>query len=143
MPNALFTEPAAPCPKRVLLVDQSDDARDVIRTILERRGVEIFEAPTARAGLELMRPLQPHVIVLDLETPGALNNYRSSGTDQELAGQQAEIVILGNLRRDQQPSRQHVVRTPYHYGPLIQMIEELARRSQQSAPSETRGSADH
>lgn len=120
MPNL-----ASDHPKRVLLVDQSDDSRDVLRTVLERRGVEIFEAPTARTGLEMLRQHHPDVIVLDLEAEAANDVTVRAAYDNERASNRAEMVILGNLRQDQQTADQHIVRKPYHYGPLIQKIEQL------------------
>ncbi len=111
--------------KRVLIVDRSDDSRDVIRTILERRGVEIYEALSARAGLEIVRQQRPDVIVLDLETDAADDVQVQAAYDDELATNKAEMVILGNLRRDQFHADRHLVRKPYHYGALIEKIEQL------------------
>ncbi len=131
MPNSTLTSPRSDSDKRVLLVDQSDDSRDVLRTMLERRGVEIFEAPSAQAGLELARRHRPDVVVLDLEAQAADGREVASRPDHELETQAAEIVILGNLRRGDTGSSRHVVRKPYHYGPLIQMIEQLVSQSRQ------------
>lgn len=112
--------------KRVLLVDQSDESRDVLRTVLERRGVEIFEAPTARTGLELVRLYRPNVIVLDAEVEAAEDDRLRAAYDDELAAQPAEMVVLGNLRGFPPSAGRHVVRKPYHYGPLVRMIQQLA-----------------
>lgn len=131
MPNLALNHPGLGHPKRVLLVDKSDDSRDVIRTVLERRGVEIYEAPSARTGLELLREHRPDVVVLDLEADAAEDAQVRAAYDSELASNSAEMVILGNLRQDQLPTGKHVVRKPYHYGPLIQKIEQLV---QQDAP---------
>ena len=53
--------------QRVLIVDQSPESREVLRTALERQGTEILEACRPRQGLEMVRTHQPDVIVLDLE----------------------------------------------------------------------------
>lgn len=127
MPNLAFDSSQRTQPKRVLLVDRSDDARDVIRTILERRGVEIIEAPSARAGLDLLKLHRPQVVVLDLETEAADDDTIRAAFDDAAAAGQAEMVILGNLRRDSPARDKHVLSKPYHYGPLIEMIEELVR----------------
>lgn len=129
MPDLALDHPAVSHPRRVLLVDRSDDSRDVIRTVLERRGVEILEAPSARTGLELLRRHRPDVVVLDLEAEAADDLQVRAAYDNELASNQAEMVILGNLREDQSCPDKHVLRKPYHYGPLIQMIEHLVRQS--------------
>ena len=110
---------------RVLLVDQSEDARAVLRTILERRGVQICEASSVSMGLELLRQYRPDVVVLDADAEAADTHRLRTAYGSELASQRGEMVILGNMDRDDISPGEHVVRKPYHYGPLIQQIEEL------------------
>ena len=112
-------------PKQVLIVDQSDDSRDVIRTVLERRGVGVHEAPGARPGLEILRQCHPDVVVLDLEADAADDDQVRAAYELEVAQGHAEIVILGNMRRSSEPIAKHLVSKPYHYGPLIRKIEQL------------------
>ncbi len=125
MPDLALDQSQPTHSRRVLIVDQSDDSRDVIRMALERRGVEIFEAPSAQAGLEMLRLHRPDVVVLDLESEAAEDAQVCAAYDSELESHCAEMVILGNLRRDRRTTDKHVMRKPYHYGPLIQKIEQL------------------
>jgi CheY-like chemotaxis protein len=115
--------------KRVLIVDQSEDSRSVFRTALERRGVRILEAPGARQGLEIVREQRPEVVILDLESAAADDTSIRAAYARELTTHPAELVVLGNLRRCDLAADQHVVRKPYHYGPLIRKIEQLIERS--------------
>ena len=64
------SEAAAPR-ARVLIVDESAECREVLRTALERRGVSTCEASEARQGLTLMRQQCPEVVVLDLDSRSA------------------------------------------------------------------------
>ncbi len=121
--------------KRVLIVDQSADSRHVFRTVLERRGVQILEAPGARQGLEILRQQRPEVVILDLEAEAADDAAVRAAYDTEMAEHRAELVVLGNLRRSDMTADQHVVRKPYHYGPLIRKIEELIEHSANLRPS--------
>ncbi|MFO7905157.1 MAG: response regulator [Planctomycetota bacterium] len=127
--------------KRVLLVDQSNDSRDVIRTVLERRGMEILEASSAGAGLEMLREHRPNVVVLDADAESADNPRLRTAYDHELASNQGEIVVLGNMDRDQMGSDKHLVRKPYHYGPLIQKIERLVSQRETDQPGERHNKA--
>jgi CheY-like chemotaxis protein len=113
----------------VLIVDQSEESRDVFRTVLERRGVEILEAPEARRGLELLRTSHPDVVVLDLEAESADDVLIRAAFDRELADQCAEMVVLGSLRHAGAPDSGHLVAKPYHYGPLIRKIEQLVEQT--------------
>lgn len=128
MPSLQPAPPQAGLHKCVLLVDQSHDSRAVIRTVLERRGMEILEASSAAAGLDMLREYRPNVVVLDTDAASADTPKLRTAYDQELASIHGEIVILGNMDRNQSGPDKHLVRKPYHYGPLIQRIEELVRR---------------
>ena len=110
----------------VLIIDGSEDSRHVLRTALERRGVQIFEAQYAKTGLELARKHRPTVIVLDSEAIPADDPSVRDSLGLETANQGTPIVVLGSIPKSEtlQP-RQSVVRKPYHYGPLVRKIEEL------------------
>lgn len=115
--------------KCVLIVDQSEDSRAVFRAALERRGLSMIEAPGARQGLDLLRQQRPEVVVLDLESTAADDPDLRAAYASELDRHGAELVILGNMRRSERAPDQHVVRKPYHYGPLIRKIEQLIDQS--------------
>ena len=117
--------------RSVLIVDHSEETREVLQTALERRGLRTFAASRAVAGLELARRHHPNLIVLDLEL---LDLELDDSSPAELCAPFAEqsrmehtpLVILGSVRRDRAdlPDGEFVAK-PYHYGPLIRKIEEL------------------
>jgi len=110
--------------RSVLIVDRSEENREVLGTALERRGRRIFAAGRARRGLELEATSPEEVYAL------FARQSREQGT---------ALVMLGRLRRDQptnasrrcsvgpraEPTGGEFVAKPYHYGPLIHRIEEL------------------
>ena len=109
----------------VLVVDQSDETREVLRTVLARRGAEVWEATQADAALVLAREHRPDVIVLDLEiAESASESVRAELGDPDSAV--APIVLLGTARRAEKdfPAGQFVPK-PYDYGPLVRKIEGL------------------
>ena len=110
----------------VLIIDNSEDSRQVLRTALERRGVEIFETGHAKRGLELARQHHPTLIVMDLEAVAVDDVSVRDNLDFEAENTQTPVVILGNLckKRTIRPNCSFV-RKPYHYGPLIRKIEQL------------------
>ena len=114
--------PALPC---ILIVDPSAESRDVLRTLLERRGAATLEAERPEQAIQLADRFQPDLIVLDADS----DQSAGAATDnlRHLADRTATpIVILGTLRRphDQLPPGQ-IVAKPYHYGPLIRKINDL------------------
>jgi DNA-binding response OmpR family regulator len=111
----------------VLIVEPRADERDVLSTVLARRGMRIWQAAQAAEGLELAHEHRPDVIVLDADCEAAVGDVAASFG----AGDSGEpaLVILGRIDRASLPHASHVVAKPYHYGPLIHKIEQLAARS--------------
>ena len=55
---------------RVLVVDDEQDARDLIVAVLEPCGVEVQAAASAREAIELLESMRPEVLVSDIGMPG-------------------------------------------------------------------------
>lgn len=113
-------------PCTVLVIDQSEDTRQVLRTALERRGIRIIETQTANDGLELVKSHHPELVVLDLEAIPADDLSLRETIDLETESRQTPVVILGNIHKNEALLPHcSVVRKPYHYGPLIRKIEQM------------------
>lgn len=122
-------------PRRsVLIVDGSEENRAVLRTALERRGVQIFEAARPQQGLEMARHHHPDLIVLDAEAIPFDDTDVSDGFEAESRAGQTGLIVLGNLRRRaaDAPYGEFVAK-PYHYAPLIRKIEDLLGAAQAAA----------
>ena len=55
---------------KILVIDDESGIRDLLDTILRRKGYDVVLAESGRKGLELFRRERPDVIVLDLKMPG-------------------------------------------------------------------------
>ena len=53
----------------VLLVDDDDDSRDIMRTIMEYQGALVIVATSAKAALIVMETMKPDVLVSDINMP--------------------------------------------------------------------------
>jgi PAS domain S-box-containing protein len=63
--------PAVPGPaRRVLVVEDNDDAREMLRNLLHLFGHEVHEACDGAAGIELARRLRPDAALIDIGLPG-------------------------------------------------------------------------
>ena len=60
----------APTSVRVLVIDDNEDARELLTALLESRGYGVLTAVDGPSGLEMLRGHQPHVAVIDLGLPG-------------------------------------------------------------------------
>ena len=62
--------PAKSVHGRVLVIDDYEPVRDIVRTFLERAGFEVVEAKDGVAAIETAKATKPELIVLDLAMPG-------------------------------------------------------------------------
>jgi CheY-like chemotaxis protein len=114
-------------PPSVLIVDPSEDNREVLCTALSRRGIQTWQAAAADEGLQLARQHRPDVIVFDveadrLEAVGASQRFAAQAGDQD-----CRLIVLGRLRRGPAPGGGRVIGKPYHFAPLVHTIEQLAK----------------
>src|SRR5262245_3224217 len=120
--------PSAPQPS-VLIVDSSADNREVLRTVLARRGMQILEAQATDEGLALAREHHPDVVVLDLEGQRADVATIREQFSEQTPGRDRSVIILGKIRRGPVFAGGHVISKPYHFAPLVHTIEQLAAKA--------------
>ncbi len=109
----------------VLIVDRSEETREVLTTALQRRGFRVLSAGRAWQGAELARFHQPDVVVLDLDSLGRTPEVAYARA-AELVDFLAQAILLGTRRPADRALGRRFVRKPYHYGPLIRRIEEVS-----------------
>jgi CheY-like chemotaxis protein len=66
--------------KKILVADDKDTGRELVRTVLENTGFQVYEAADGAEALEQARRIQPDLIILDLHMP----NLDGFGVIQEL-----------------------------------------------------------
>lgn len=58
-------------PKKILLIENDDEMRELMRTTLERNGYEVATATDGISGYDMALFIRPDVIVSDIRLPGA------------------------------------------------------------------------
>jgi PAS domain S-box-containing protein len=56
-------------PRRVLLIEDSGDAREMLRMMLQFAGHVVYDAADGDGGLELLKTLRPDVAIIDIGLP--------------------------------------------------------------------------
>lgn len=56
--------------RRILVVEDDEDVRTYLTTLLEDAGAEVYSASDGDAGVDAARVLHPDLITLDLSMPG-------------------------------------------------------------------------
>jgi DNA-binding response OmpR family regulator len=111
---------------RVLIVDESADTREVLRTLLARHGATTIEARQPDQAVELTLLHQPDLIVFDADSDHTASGEGVADVRAAASRNGTPIVILGTVRDPRKrPSFGQFVAKPYHYGPLIHKIEDL------------------
>ncbi len=55
---------------KILVIDDEPGIRDLLDTLLSRKGYDVVLADSGQKGLEIFRRARPDVVVLDMKMPG-------------------------------------------------------------------------
>ena len=72
--RAPASAPPARVARRILVIEDNTDAREMLRAQLERDGHEVHGAPDGPSGLEAAAAVRPDVVLIDIGLPG-LDGY--------------------------------------------------------------------
>ncbi len=102
---AAAPQPASP--RRILIVEDSRDSRDMLRYLLERAGHEVHEAGDGPSGVEAILTVRPDIALVDVGLPG-LDGYevarRVRATE---AGRTVRLVALTGYGLPEDHRRSH------------------------------------
>jgi DNA-binding response OmpR family regulator len=116
----------------ILVVDDQEPVRRVVRSLLERAGHRVTEAGDGLAALELLADDIPDAVLLDVTMPG-MDGWKTLGRIRELSdvpvlmltGRGAELERVRGLRAG---ADDYLVK-PFGRQELVARVEVLLRRS--------------
>ena len=79
---------------KILLIDDNQDIRDLMRLMLEKAGHLVFEAEDGSKGLTKAREIKPDLILLDVMMPGLSGFQVLEQLRQEKDSQLREVPTL-------------------------------------------------
>jgi DNA-binding response OmpR family regulator len=123
---------------RVLVVDDDDDIRALVRTLLERSGCTVDEAASGRDGLREFHARRPDLVVLDVSMPeldgwSVLERIRDM-SEVPVLMLTARGDELERVRGLQAGADDYVVK-PFGKQELVARVQALLRRAQRGAPA--------
>jgi DNA-binding response OmpR family regulator len=87
--------------KRILIVEDQADIRELIRMTLEIEDFDIHEAESGDLGLQMARQLKPDLVLLDVMMPGSLDGFGVCGHIKGDASlRKMKVVILSAKGQD-------------------------------------------
>lgn len=81
-------------PKRVLVIEDSDDAREMLRMMLELAGHVVYDAADGVRGLQLLDAVRPDAAIIDLGLPGIDGYQVASRIREEPYGRSMCLLAL-------------------------------------------------
>jgi len=125
--------PRSECPnrfkRRVLIIEDNRDAREMFRIMLELAGHEVLEAEEGVSGLELLRTTRPDVAVVDVGLPG-LDGYEIARRFRaEPGSERVMLVALTGYGTPEARERSRQAGFDHHLIKPVdtQVLEELMR----------------
>jgi CheY-like chemotaxis protein len=118
----------------ILVVDDHDLNRELVRTMLERKGYRVLQAENGEEGAEMARRERPSLILIDLAMPGkdGFATARELKADPELAATPLVAVTALAMRGDEARAREagfdDYVTKPVDRRVLEETIERLLKR---------------
>ena len=116
----------------ILVVDDEQDIRRIIRILLESSGYQVAEAPNGLAAVEYIRQ-QPNVdlVLMDIMMPG-LNGIEASRATRERCSAPILFLTAKTQERDKleayQAGGDDYLAKPFSHAELMMKVESLLRR---------------
>ncbi|HWX10007.1 MAG TPA: response regulator transcription factor [Gaiellaceae bacterium] len=124
---------------RVLVIDDDDDIRSLVVTLLERAGITVHDAPNGRDGLREFHSWRPDLVVLDVSMP-ELDGWNVLDRIRDMS---AVPVLMLTARGDElervrglQAGADDYVVKPFGKQELVARVQALLRRAAQGSPQE-------
>jgi CheY-like chemotaxis protein len=111
----LVPQDGVPLPsRRILLIDDNDDARDLMGMVLEMHGHQVAMADGGARGLVRAREFTPEIVFLDLGMP-VMDGYETAAALRRLPGlEKVWIVALSGWNDQATLARTHAAGFDYH-----------------------------
>lgn len=129
-------QPALQAPStRLLIVEDNEDAADLLQELLALAGQEVTVAYTGESAMLLARGFDPDVVLCDIGLPGAMNGYdvaRAFRADDHLKG--AFLVALTGYGRPDDVDRTHAAGFDAHLTKPIDIatVQELLAQAHEA-----------
>ena len=117
--------------KRILVVEDQEDLRGVLRDLLTGSGYAVAEAADGQAGVEMTRSERPDLVLMDIQLP-VMDGYEATRKIKTDPNHKATPVIAVSsyaMKGDEEKARaagcDHYVTKPYSPVQLLRIIRSF------------------
>jgi len=125
----------APAGRRVLVIEDDEDTREVVRLLLQSDGHHVETAAGGAEGMELAVRTSPDLVLVDIGLPG-LDGYAVGRRLRDALGDRVLMVAVTGYGRDEDRRRAtaagfdlHLVK-PVDYESVVRLLADGGRRRQ-------------
>lgn len=116
--------------KKVLVIDDEADIREIVRLYLADEGYEVIEAENGHEGILKAQQIKPDLIVLDIMMPGINGFEVAKHLKDDPNTQDIPIIILSVLAHDSQ-YRQGIldyISKPFRQEELVSIVRKILEK---------------
>ena len=121
--------------RRILVVEDQEDLREIARFALEGAGYEVVEAATGAEGVAMAEIEHPDLVLMDIQLP-VLDGYESTRRIKALPGMGPTIVIAVSsfaMKGDEEKARaagcDGYVTKPYSPKQLVDLVRQFLAKA--------------
>jgi two-component system chemotaxis response regulator CheY len=116
--------------ERILIVDDDESIRQIVRICLTDEGYEVFEAPNGQVALHTLAEFTPNLILLDLRMP-IMDGWEFAKRYETTPGPHAPIVaFVAALNAEQDCAdldAAGILAKPFDLDDLLKAVRNLVR----------------
>jgi two-component system cell cycle sensor histidine kinase/response regulator CckA len=130
----------APRSETVLLVEDSDELRSLVRGMLIAGGLEVYEASEAKEALAIIGHIEKplHLLITDIVMPGGIDGHQLAQQLYEVYPRLKVLYITGysqrslHTRGDSTPAEQ-ILHKPFNQATLLHRVAKLLRQARRQS----------
>jgi PAS domain S-box-containing protein len=126
--NGRVASQEKPRKAKILLVDDSDAARELMTRFLKKQGYEIRSASDARSAIATAKSFGPDVVFLDIRLPDMTGYELLRHLKETVGGSATKFIGLSGFRAADSPQAaefDHFLEKPVHRETLARILERL------------------
>lgn len=124
--------------RRVLVIDNEDDARRVCEELLTGEGYEVYSAADTSSGLDMVKSLKPDMVIMDLHLP-EINGIEGLRRIKKLKDETLTVLVTSKGTMDTVKEAMRHGAYDYITKPFdIELVKEVINEGLQKVPITSR-----